>query len=315
METEGKRVAVAARSTGSLGLFLAALLLPGGFLVLAWLLYRKWLAQSEKRQPTTRLIPLVALIALLQGCATQLAFRPETEPQNPETPSAVGVLQFQRNSIVPADPEAFLAPDALQPGDILLSSMPGLAAVGIKMMTFAPISHAAVYVGDRQVVEAVRSGVRVRSIDEVLAEETVVLVLRYPDLDAEQARRIGNYALEKSGAGFNFAGVTLNIPLSITRRVCELPLVPSAVRDACIRSMGVIQQVAASENQMFCSQLVLQAYRHAGVPITDADSRLISPADILHMREGDVSSVRIRKLLRYVGHLKYERPITVAFQQ
>jgi hypothetical protein len=315
METKGKRAAVAARSDSRLGFFLVALLLPGGFLALAWLLYRKWLAQPEKRIPAARLIPLVALVALLQGCATQLALHPETEPRNPETPSAVRVLQFQRNSIVPADPDALLAPHALQPGDILLSSMPGLAAVGIKMMTFAPISHAAVYVGDRQVVEAVRSGVRVRSIDEVLAEETVVLVFRYPDLDAEQARRIGDYALEKSGAGFNFAGVTLNIPLSITRRVCELPLVPSAVRDACIRSMGLIHQLAASENQMFCSQLVLQAYRHAGVPITDADSRLISPADILHMREGDVSSVRPHKLLRYVGHMKYERPITVAFQR
>lgn len=269
----------------------------------------------EEAQSARCLIPLVALVALLQGCATQLAFRPATEPQNPETPSAVRVLQFQRNSIVPADPDAFLAPAALQRGDILLSSMPGFAAVGIKVMTFAPVSHVAVYIGGGQVVEAVRSGVRVRTIDEVLTEETWVLALRYPDLSPEQADRIRDYALEKSGAGFNFAGVTLNIPLSITRRVCELPLVPSAVRDACIRSMGVIHQVTASENQVFCSQLVLQAYRHAGVPITDADSRLISPADILHMREGDVSSVRIHKLLRYVGHMKYERPITVALQQ
>lgn len=269
----------------------------------------------EEAQSARCLIPLVALVALLQGCATQLAFRPATEPQNPETPSAVRVLQFQRNSIVPADPDAFLAPAALQRGDILLSSMPGFAAVGIKVMTFAPVSHVAVYIGGGQVVEAVRSGVRVRTIDEVLTEETWVLALRYPDLSPEQADRIRDYALEKSGAGFNFAGVTLNIPLSITRRVCELPLVPSAVRDACIRSMGLIHQVTASENQVFCSQLVLQAYRHAGVPITDADSRLISPADILHMREGDVSSVRIHKLLRYVGHMKYERPITVALQQ
>lgn len=300
---------------GPLTVSVAALLLPGGILLLVWALYRRFSCRRLEQQRIERWIPLMALLALLQGCATQLGFRPASETQDPETPSAVPMLQFQRNSIAPADLDALLRPDALRPGDILLSSMPGLAAVGIKMMTFAPISHAAVYVGDRQVVEAVRSGVRVRSIDEVLAEETVVLVFRYPDLDAEQARRIGNYALEKVGAGFNFAGVTLNIPLSITRRVCELPLVPSAVRDACIRSMGLIHQLGASGNQLFCSQLVLQAYRHAGVPITDADSRLISPADILHMREGDVSSVRIHQRLRQVGHLKYERPITVALQQ
>jgi len=302
-------------SWSPLTVLLAALLLPGGILLLAWALYRRFSRRRLEQQRTQRWIPLVALLALLPGCATQLGFRPASETGDPATPSAVPMLQFQRSSIAPAELDVFLKPDALRPGDILLSSMPGFAAAGIKMMTFAPVSHAAVYVGNRQVVEAVRSGVRVRSIEEVLAEETVVLVFRHPELDAEQARRIGEYALEKSGAGFNFAGVTLNIPLSITRRVCELPLVPSVVRDACIRSMGLIHQLAAGENQLFCSQLVLQAYRHAGLPITDADPRLISPADILHMREGDVSSVRIHQRLVQVGHLKYGLPITVALQR
>jgi hypothetical protein len=79
--------------------------------------------------------------------------------------------------------------------------------------------------------------------------------------------------------------------------------------------MGVLHQLAASDSQLFCSQLVLQAYRHAGVVVTNADSRLISPADILHMREGDVSSVKIAKQLHYLGRLKQERPVTtLAFQ-
>ena len=48
-----------------------------------------------------------------------------------------------------------------------------------------------------------------------------------------------------------------------------------------------------------------EAYRVAGLPITDADPRWISPADILHMREGDVSSVRVNQPLAYIGHLKF----------
>jgi len=44
--------------------------------------------------------------------------------------------------------------------------------------------------------------------------------------------------------------------------------------------------------------------------VTHADPRLISPADILHMREGDVPSVNIARPLRYVGHLKSPRPAT-----
>jgi len=258
---------------------------------------------------------MVLLIALLQGCATQLASRPGSAPEDAESASAATALRFQHSSIAPTGDDAFIAPEELQPGDILLTSMSSFRSAAIRLMTLAPVSHAAVYIGDRQVVEAVGSGVRVRGIEEVLEEETVILVLRYPDLSAEQASNIRDYALKKSGTGFNYLGVTLNIPLSISRRLCELPLVPSALRDACIRSMGVISQVAASGSRLFCSQLVLQAYRHAEVPMTNADPRLISPADILHMREGDVSSVRIHRELRYAGHLKYPSPMMVALQQ
>lgn len=258
---------------------------------------------------------MALLIALLQGCATQFASRPGSAPHDADAAPEALALRFQHSSIEPAGDEAFIAPDALQAGDILLTSMPSFRSAAIQLMTFAPVSHVAVYIGERQVVEAVGSGVRVRGIDELLQEETVVLALRYPGLSAAQARSIKEYALEKSGAGFNYLGVTLHVPLSISRRLCELPLVPSLLRDACIRSMGLINQMAASEGRLFCSQLVLQAYRHAEVPITDADPRLISPADILHMREGDVPSVRIHRQLRYAGHLKYPSTTTAALQQ
>lgn len=258
---------------------------------------------------------MLLLIALLQGCATQLAPRPESAPHDADAAPEAFALRFQHSSIAPSGDEAVMAPEELQPGDILLSSMSSFRSAAIRLMTFAPVSHVAVYIGDRQVVEAVGAGVRVRGIEEVLEEETVVLVLRYPDLSAEQARNIKDYALKKSGTGFNYLGVTLQIPLSISRRLCELPLVPSALRDACIRSMGMISQLASSESRLFCSQLVLQAYRHAEVPMTGADPRLISPADILHMRAGDVSSVRIHRELRYAGHLKYPTPTMVALQR
>jgi uncharacterized protein YycO len=262
-----------------------------------------------------RWIPLAALVAFLQGCATQLVFLPETASQDPDRAPSAAVLQFQHISIEPAEGDAVLKPEALRPGDILLTHAPSLRAAGIQLFTFAPVSHAAVYIGDGKIVEAVMPSVRTRSMEEVLKEETVVVVLRHPELTGEQARLIREYALEKSGTGFSFLGVTLQFPLSIGRKVCEVPLMPTALRDACIRSLGVLNQLAASENQLFCSQLVLQAYRHAGVPITYADPRLISPADILHMREGDVSSFRIRKQLQFVGRMKHEQPVTVAFQQ
>jgi hypothetical protein len=284
---------------------LAGLLLPGGFLLLAWMLCRRFLPWVSA-QAVKRFVCMLLLIVLVPGCATQFG------PRHSESQDGEAVLQFQNLSAAPAGEHDFVRPEALRPGDILLTSMPGFTGAGIELMTIAPVSHAALYLGNGHVMEAVRAGVGERSIGEVMAEESIALVLRYPDLTAAQARLILEYARSKSGAGFNFFGVTLQIPSAIGRRACELPLVPAAVRDACIRGMGVFSRLAARERRLFCSQLVLQASRHAGVQLTESDPRIITPADILHMREGDVSSVRIRKPLRYVGHLKYDRPLVIA---
>ena len=250
-----------------------------------------------------KLMVLCASMTLLHGCATQL----QSAEGGPEVVSSGPMLRFQSNAIAPA---ATVAVDEIQPGDILLTADPTFVSVSIRAMTFAPVSHAAVYIGDGQLVDAMRPGVRVRELHELLEEAAVVLVLRYPELTPEQAAAISEYATNRSGARFSFFGITLNLPFSLVRRLCELPLVSPVIRDGCIRGVGVLNYLAASENRVFCSQLVLLAYQHAGVSITAADPRLISPADILHMREGDVASVNIAKHLRYVGHLKYQRPAT-----
>jgi uncharacterized protein YycO len=249
-----------------------------------------------------RVLLLAALAALLQGCATRFEL--------PESGGAEGVaLRFQDSSVTLARDDRPLQPDSLQAGDIILTSAPTLRSASIRLMTWAPVSHAALYVGNGMVVEAVGSGVRARSLEELLEEESLALVLRFPGLDSEQQRDIGEYALQKTGARFSFVGVTLHVPYSVTRRVCELPLLPAGLREGCLRSVGVLNYAAATESRLFCSQLVMQAYRRAGAPITDADARLISPADILHMREGDVSSVSVVQPLRYVGRLKDAGPV------
>jgi hypothetical protein len=76
-------------------------------------------------------------------------------------------------------------------------------------------------------------------------------------------------------------------------------------------------QLGASSNDQFffCSQFVLEAYRQAGLPITDAEPRWLTPRDILHMRQGDVPSVKVRQALVYVGHLKYTPPPPEAWRE
>jgi len=182
-------------------------------------------------------------------------------------------------------------------------------------MTLAPVSHAALYIGDGEIAEAVAPDVRIRALDELLADEVVVMVFRHPGLTAEHARSMRGYVNGRAGSRFNFFGVAIHAPYSVTRKVCELPLMPASVRDICIRSIGGVFHIATSREQMFCSQLVLQAYQHAGLSITDTDPRLLSPADILHMREGDVPSVRIHQPLRQVGYLKNQYPMFIAAER
>ena len=71
---------------------------------------------------------------------------------------------------------------------------------------------------------------------------------------------------------------------------------------------AMVQLGGSRNDQFFCSQFVLEAYNQAGLPVTTADPRWVSPADLLHMREGDVPSIPSTQPLRYVGHLKYNPP-------
>src|SRR5262245_38226775 len=261
-----------------------------------------------------RWMGLGSLIVLLQGCATLVHVETPSTSGDPDSASGRHVVQFRKSSLTLDGDRVLARQEDLRPGDIILTAGPGLTAAGIQLMSLAPISHAALYIGDGQIVEARTSGVRVGGFQELLAGEIAVVALRYPDLSEEQAREVRAYALNQVGAPFNLLGLMLHVPLTIPRTACELPLAPSGARDACIRAVGNIQQLSARSSQFFCSQLVLQSFRHAGVPITDADPRIVRPADILHMREGDVPSIRASRRLVYVGLLKRPPPAVAALE-
>lgn len=216
-------------------------------------------------------------------------------------------LLFQNPMLTPADGGQLIQAEDLRAGDILLSAARGITSAGVRLLTLSPVSHASLYVGNLEVVEAVGDGVRRRSLAEVLNDEAVVAVFRHPQLQDAHGEKISHFALQTVGRRYNHVGIVLQAPFSVERRLCELPLLPDALRHACITGIATVQLGAASNDRFFCSQLVLESYRQAGLPITDADPRWISPADILHMREGDVPSVQIKQALAYVGHLKFSR--------
>lgn len=240
---------------------------------------------------------LLALpLVLLGGCATRV-----WEEDNPKPR-----LDIQDKSLSPHNGGQMVGAEALRPGDIILSSANGLHSAGIRLITLSPVSHASLYVGNGQIAEAVGEGIRKRTVDQLLAEESSVVAFRHPRVTAEHVVHMERFVQDTVGQKYNFVGVLLHAPFSIERRLCELPLTPSLLRDFCVQGVGAIQLGLGPTDRFFCSQFVLEAYRRAGLPLTDADPRFLNPSDLLHMREGDVPSVRTHQALQYVGHLKYQ---------
>ncbi len=245
-----------------------------------------------------RVLTLIGLCLLLGlgACATRFGSGPDQD--------AAGLQVQNRLLLTPANGGQRVVPADLRPGDLLLSSANGMASLGIRVLTVTPVSHAALYLGNDQVVEAVGAGVRLRSTADFVAEEATIVAFRHPHMNDAHAQALRDFALAQVGKKYNGLGIVLQAPFTLQRQVCELPVVPGSVRDFCIRGLAAVQLGAARNDRFFCSQLVLQAYQHAQLPLTTTDPLLVSPADLLHMREGDVPSVRTEQALQYVGHLK-----------
>jgi cell wall-associated NlpC family hydrolase len=237
----------------------------------------------------------LALTLLLAACATQL------QPQEGDVLPRLGM---QSPALHPGNGGQLVTGEALQPGDIVLTAANSFNSLGLQLATGAPVSHAALYLGRQQVAEAVGEGIRQRTLADLLAEESTVVAFRHPGVKPEHLAGMERFVHQHLGQKYNYMGIVLQAPFTLERRVCELPLVPSLVRDFCIRGVAAVQLGLGTNDRFFCSQFVMEAYRSAGLPLTDADPRLINPADLLHMREGDVPSVRIHQPLLYVGHLK-----------
>ena len=243
-----------------------------------------------------RLASLCAAVGLLTACATGMG----TDPI-----SGRPALQVQnRLLLTPANGGQRITTVALQPGDIILSSTNGITSMGIRLLTVSPVSHAALYLGNDDIAEAVGAGIRTRKMADFMEDESTIVAFRHPGVRTEHADAMRNFALAHVGKKYNMVGIVLQAPFTLQRQYCELPLVPSLVRDACIRGLAAIQLGVARNDRFFCSQFVLAAYQQAQLPLTSADPLPVSPADLLHMREGDVPSIRIEQTLQYVGHLK-----------
>ena len=243
---------------------------------------------------------LAALCAAvwLSACAT------EWQKQHAEDGRGVMRLQTVRNSTLPESGMIKIGEQDLQAGDILFSSEPSVQSLGIRLFSNAAVSHVFLYLGDGEIAEAVGAGVRIRRLGEALKESNLTAAFRRPDLTEENIAALRDFARRQNGRRYNFLGIVKQVPYSLARNACELPVIPRRIRRFCLNTMAAVMIPSFGNRRFFCSQFVIEAFNRAGKPLTSKSPEWLDPADILHMREGDVATFTPKARLNYVGHLQ-----------
>lgn len=243
---------------------------------------------------------LAALCAAvwLSACAT------EWQKRHAEDGRDVMRLHTVRNSTLPESGMIKIGEQDLQAGDILFSSEASVQSLGIRLFSNAAVSHVFLYLGDGEIAEAVGAGVRIRRLDEALKESNLTAAFRRPDLTEENIAALRDFARQQNGRRYNFLGIVKQVPYSLARNACELPVIPRRIRRFCLNTMAAVMIPSFGNRRFFCSQFVIEAFNRAGKPLTSKSPEWLDPADILHMREGDVATFTPKARLNYVGHLQ-----------
>jgi cell wall-associated NlpC family hydrolase len=177
----------------------------------------------------------------------------------------------------------------MQTADIIVSTGTGAASGVIRAGTVSSFSHAALYAGNGEIIEAIGEGVVKQSLSDALRDDVLAVVYRRKGLSSAEAEMVVRYASQQVGKSYDYTGVvgsSVLTPGGFVGRMLFFPL-------------GVIQGVSAAANMLspessfFCSELVLRAFEQADAPITFKPATLSNPSDIPGSHH-----------MQYVGHLK-----------
>lgn len=207
-------------------------------------------------------------------------------------------LDYPEYTNIPLDPGnggRSIGIDSLEIGDIILSTTGQSVSRAIRRFTSSPVSHSILYIGGGQVVEAVGDGVVLRSLQEALHDAILAVAFRYPELPPNKGLQIRDFAGHQIGRSYNYWGIVQQAGFQIDRRAICNRFSDPAVRARCVNWVGRVNLGTGSNDTFFCSELVLAAYRAAGVPLTSTPPHWSSPDDLARLR--------LSRRLGYVGHL------------
>ncbi len=193
-------------------------------------------------------------------------------------------------SNIPLDParggSQCITPSALKNADIIVSTTGAAASVVIRTGTSSAVSHAMLYTGDGNVIEAVGQGVRSVPLSVAFHGASLAVAYRMTTLSHDEAIQVVNFALRQRGKAYDYTGAA-GAGVARNNFACA-----AAGLIICVVAKSGL---ASASNKFFCSQLVLAAFASANHPLSAQAPATSVPNDIpLAYSVGR---------LEYVGHL------------
>jgi cell wall-associated NlpC family hydrolase len=177
----------------------------------------------------------------------------------------------------------------MQAADIIVSTGSGLVSTVIRTGSASRFSHAALYIGKGDVIEAINKGVVQQKLELALNNDTLAVVYRRKNLSATQARLVIRYASRQVGKSYDYAGVVGASKHTVGGMAMHVIYIPLGV----IQDIGEAINMISPESSFFCSELVLRAFEHADARITFKPATISAPGDIPGSHQ-----------MQYIGHLK-----------
>ena len=184
---------------------------------------------------------------------------------------------------------------ALEPGDVILSTTSHPISEAIRKVTGSEVSHSALYVGNGRVIEAIEEGVIIRSLDTSLADDSLAVAYRHRDMTPVKAQAVIAFAEDhaRKKTPFDNWGLIQVAPGQLARAICNQK--EGAERETCLANAPALRVGTNDDGAFFCSELVLEAFQHADLALTDTEPSWSSPGQIVELHHNG--------LFDYVGHL------------
>ncbi len=176
--------------------------------------------------------------------------------------------------------------DSLKPADIIVSTSNAPISRIIRAAEgFSCVSHAAVYVGDGNLVEATGEGVACKSVEQALRDDTLAVAYRHIRMTPGAAKQIVAFARQ---ACANKSKYDVPGAIMANKYVCVILLNPLG----CVAGRAM-----ESSKRFYCSKLVFAAYKKAGLPLSSGVLDSNDPEAIVQIYSHSA-------VLQYIGHLQ-----------